>query len=144
MKVVLLQDVKKVGQKGSVITVADGYAQNVLIPKRLAVPATADAVKRAEAVMAERGEKSAMEEGLARTILAKLDGATVRVTARANEQGTLFEALHAADIVAAIEREHGITIPESAIHLDDPIKKTGSHPVSLSLHDARAVITVTI
>jgi large subunit ribosomal protein L9 len=142
MKVILVQDVKKVGQKGSVVEVADGYAQNVLLPRKLAMPATAANIKAAEAEAASRAGKQATDEAMAKAMMAKLEGATVTIKAKAGETGTLFVAIRAKDISEAIRKDLGFEIPESAILLADPIKKTGDHMVPLSLMQAHAIITL--
>lgn len=144
MKVMLLQDVKKVGQRGSVIEVADGYAQNVLIPKKLAAPATGGVLKQAEHAAAGKAERQATDEALARAMLAKLDGQTIPLRAKASETGTLFVAIHERDVTEAIEQLFGYTVPESAIHFDGPIKKTGDHLVSLTLRGAQASIMLSV
>jgi large subunit ribosomal protein L9 len=142
MKVILLQDVKKVGVKGAVADVSDGYAQNVLLPRKLAVSATAANIKQAEAEAARTAGKQATDETMARVTLAKLNGQVVTITAKAGETGTLFVAIRAKDVAEAIEKELKFTIPESAIFLDEPIKKTGDHPVPLSLMGANATLKV--
>lgn len=144
MKVILLQDVKKVGQKGSVVEVKDGYAQNVLLPKKLAVPASAVNIQQHEQDSRRAGERKAIDVALSRGTLAKLDGKIVTIHAKAGETGTLFVALHERDIAEAIQKESGFSIPESAIVLDAPIKKTGDHPIPLTLMEATAVIVVQV
>lgn len=144
MKLILLEDVKKVGQKGAVVEVADGYAQNVLLPRKLALPATAASIQQYQQETLRAGERKATDAGLAKSILGKLDGQTVTIHAKAGGTGTLFEAIHAADIAAVIEKDLGFSIPESAIVLDAPIKKTGDHPIVLSLLGASATITVRV
>lgn len=144
MKVILLQDVKKVGQKGMVAEVADGYAQNVLIPKRLAAVATPAALKQAEASALKSAERVAVDAALAKQALDQLDGKTVTITTKANESGTLFEALHEKQIVEVIKKEFAISLPESAVVLEAPIKKTGLIPVPLSLVGASASISLNV
>src|SRR3989344_8647210 len=144
MKVILLQDVKKVGQKGSIVEVAPGYAQNVLISKKLAVPATDASLKTAKAAAAAQAERRAMDEGMSRIILAKLVGQTVLVAAKASEKGSLFKAIGPADIVAAIEKEFKIALPESAITLEEPIKKKGEYHIPLSHLGASASVNLVV
>jgi large subunit ribosomal protein L9 len=93
MKVVLLVDVKKLGQRGSVVTVADGYAMNVLIPQKKAVPATDANIQKAEkAALAAEGKKE-MDAALAKKALAEIDGKTFTISAKTNDTGGLFEAI---------------------------------------------------
>ncbi|MBX9765529.1 50S ribosomal protein L9 [Patescibacteria group bacterium] len=144
MKVVMLMDVKKVGQRGAVVEVADGYAMNVLIPKKQAAPATAENLKRVEReALAAKGKKD-MDAMLAKKALEQIDGKTITIHAKANPAGGLFESIKEKQINEAIEKEFGISLPESAIKLDEPIKKAGVHPVSVSLQGAKATVTLSI
>lgn len=144
MKVILTADVKKVGVKGAVVEVADGYAQNVLLPRKLALPATSAHVKQYEHESLRAGERKAIDVEMARGTLAKLDGQTVTMSAKAGGTGTLFVAIHERDIAAAIEKNLGYAVPDTAIRLDEPIKKTGDHTVPLSLLGATATVTVRV
>jgi len=134
MKIILLQDVKKVGQRGSVVTVADGYGQNVLLPKKLAAAATPENLKRWEKEVEGAQKRKALDEASAQNILSAIEGKTVIIHARANETGGLFEAIHEKQIAEAIQKTLGISVPEEAVILDAPVKKIGSHPVTLSLY----------
>ncbi|MBY0538993.1 50S ribosomal protein L9 [Patescibacteria group bacterium] len=144
MKVVMLVDLKKVGSRGTVVEVADGYAMNVLLPQKKAVVATPENLKRVEKdTLAAKGKKD-MDAILAQKALAQINGKTITVTAKANPTGGLFESIKEKQINEAIEKEFSISLPESAIKLDEPIKKTGVHPVTISLHQAKAVISVSV
>lgn len=144
MKVVMLIDVKKVGSRGTVVEVADGYAMNVLLPQKKAVVATPENLKRVEKeALAAKGKKD-MSAMLAQKALEQVDGKTLTIRAKANPSGGLFESVKEKHINEAIEKEFGISLPESAIKLSEPIKKTGVHPVSVSLHNASAKIHIQI
>ena len=144
MKVILLQDVKKVGQRGSVATVADGYAQNVLLPKKLAVAATAENIKRWEREQKElHAQKTRKDEGM-HAALNALEGKTIEIRARANESGGLFEAIHDKKIAEVLEKELGFAIPPEAIQLPEPIKHTGSFSVQISLSGISTSITIVV
>ena len=144
MKVILKADVKKVGQKGSVVEVADGYGQNVLIARGLAVAAVGGSLKVAEASAAHAVVRASMSEALAKKTLTEIDGKIITIAAKANAQGGLFVAVREAQIVDAIAKQLKLEIPESAINLPEPIKKTGKYPATVSLSGARATLTILV
>ncbi|MFQ5541027.1 MAG: 50S ribosomal protein L9 [Candidatus Paceibacteria bacterium] len=131
MKIILLTDVKKVGRKHEVVSVADGHAQNVLLPQRLALPATPGNMKRFENAQSQAADRKAMDEALLAKNIETLRGKTLTITARTNDAGTIFETLHAEQVLEALEHEFGITLPESSVSMKD-IKKTGEYTVVLS------------
>ncbi len=144
MQVILLTDVKKVGQRGSVVTVADGYAMNVLFPKKLASPATPENLKKVEReALAAKGKRD-MSEALAIKALDEVRGKTLLMKVKANDTGGLFQAIHEKQILEAIEKMSSISLPESAITLSEAIKKTGTYevPVSLHGHSVKVVLEV--
>ena len=142
MQVVLLKDVKKVGQRGSVATVADGYAHNVLFPQKLAIPATPENLKRIEQEREGVKMKQAMTAALASKVLKDIDGKSVTLMVKANEAGGLFEAVKEKQILDAIAKEHDVTLPEEALTLSEPIKKTGTYEVPVMLQGSKASLTV--
>ncbi|MES2135228.1 MAG: 50S ribosomal protein L9 [Patescibacteria group bacterium] len=145
MKLILLTDVKKVGQRGTLVTVADGYAQNVLIPKKLALPATAENIKKFEKQTQGAKAKIAMDAILAKKALAEIDGKTISIQAKANEKGTLFESIHAKQVAQAMLKELKISVPEdSLVIVGGPIKKLGEHRATVTLQGFRAEVTVVI
>lgn len=144
MKVVMLVDVKKVGSRGTVVEVADGYAMNVLLPQKKAVAATSENLKRVEKeALAAKGKKD-MSAILAQKALAQIDGKTITISAKANPSGGLFESIKEKHINEAIEKAFSVSLPESAIKLDEPIKKTGVYPVLISLQGAKATVSVSL
>jgi large subunit ribosomal protein L9 len=135
MKIILLKDVAKVGKKYDVKEMSDGYAQNLLIPRGLAVAATADVLKRIELEKArEEGEKKVHLELLLKN-LSQLDGVTVSVTERANEKGHLFAAIHKPEVVKAIFDQTRLQISEDHILLDKHIKEIGIHSIEVKAGD---------
>lgn len=144
MKVILTTDVKKVGQRGSVVDVADGYALNVLIPQKKAVTATPENLKRHEKGVAEAKGRADESAAKAREVLKQIDGRTLTIDAKAGPTGTLFKSIHASDIVAEIKKQCGIDLPESAITLDHPIKQKGTYAVPLVLHAGKAHVEVRV
>ena len=146
MKVILLKDVKKVGVRGAVQTVADGYANNVLIPGKLALPATADNLKRWEREQEGKQSHAAFDATMAKKALSELDGKSVSIEARANPSGGLFEAIRARQVSEAIQKELGASIPEESITLlpADAIKKLGEYHAEISIKGANAEIVVSV
>lgn len=144
MKVILTADVKKVGQRGQLVTVADGYAMNVLVPQKKAVPATPENLKKYERGVVESKQKADARVAQARELLAKIDGKTLAIEVKASETGTLFKSLHASDLAAEIKKQWGIDLPESALTLEHPIKQKGTYAVPVELHNAHSTITLII
>ena len=143
MKVILLKDIKKIGQRGTIATVADGYAQNVLLPQKLAIPATGANLKTHEEGEKKKEDQKAYEESLFAAAMKKIDGKTVTVVSRANEAGTLFQAVHPKQIAEAIERELGVVIPETLVTADE-IKKKGEYEVTISKNGMSVNVRVTV
>ena len=144
MKVILVTDVKKVGQRGTLVNVADGYAMNVLIPQGKAVPGTAENLKKYEQTVAEAKGKADQSAAHAREVLKSIDGKTLRIEAKAGPTGTLFKSIHASDIVGEIKKAFAVDVPESALKLDHPIKQKGTVEVPVALLGAKAKISITI
>jgi large subunit ribosomal protein L9 len=143
MKVILTKPVEDLGAKGDVVDVADGYARNYLVPKKLAVKASDGALKQAEAMRLARieSERKALDE--AKQLAETLSGTRVVVAARAGDAGNLFGSIGATDIAAAIVKFTGIEIDKKIIDIDDPIKEIGLHEVILKPH-AEVFVAVTL
>ena len=131
MKVILLKDVRGVGQHGDVKNVADGYAHNFLLPQKLAEAATEEKIKNIEIQIKEREEEKKKEEEQLEAKISSLRGKVVTLQARATEKGGLFKTITAADITKAIRAEHSLEIPENALHISNPIKTLGEHVITL-------------
>ena len=145
MKIILLQDVKKVGARGSVVEVADGYANNVLIPKKLAMPATGTNLKKVEKEHSAREGKALVDASLAHKVLADLDGKSVGIQAKANEHGGLFEAIHPRQVAEAVRKELGASVPEESVTLlPNVIKQLGEFRAEITLHGSSAEIAVVV
>jgi large subunit ribosomal protein L9 len=126
MKVVLLKDVRHMGRAHSVIDVADGHAINYLIPGKLAVRASASAVKNAETRAAQAGEKRSVEGDLIKQTIAALAEGKVTITKKANDLGHLYDKVDASDISLAAN------LPAEVIALPKPIKELGMFTVPVS------------
>ncbi len=134
MKVLLREDVKKLGNKGEIIEVAEGYARNFLIPRGLAVEASKGVVKEVSLVKKGRAKKEARQEQKARELASRLKGAVVTVKARAGEGGRLYGAVTSRDVAAELERSFSQKIDRRKIEIPEPIKTPGSYPVLIRLY----------
>ena len=144
MKVILLKDVAKVGQHGTVKEVTDGYALNFLIARGLAVQATPDKIAAYESAQKRETEVRERErEALVKSIQS-IEGARIEIAVRATEKGGLFKSVVSADVAKAILDQKGVRIPPEVIVLTKPIKQTGEHPLALKSGVASAHFTLTI
>ncbi len=143
MKVILLQDVAKIGRRFEVVNVPDGYALNKLIPTKQAEPATAENLKRVQARATKIETDRAGQDASFDAALEVLKDATVTVEAPANEQGHLFKAVSADEVVAAAALV-GATIAANQIVVKTPIKEVGEHSVALVSGVKQGMITVTV
>ncbi len=144
MKVILLQDVPKIGKKYEVKNVNDGYANNFLIPKKLAELATDKGVARIALIK----ETARMEKEIQENLLVKnfkdIEGKEVHMSEQANDKGSLFKSIHEANIVEAMNKEHDIQINASMIKLAKPIKDTGIHEIKVSSGGKNATFLLVI
>lgn len=134
MKVILQQEVKKLGKKGDIIEVSEGYARNYLLPQKLAIPATAGNVNTAtQQKEAEiRKTKRLLDE--ARLHAAQLAKLTVQVAVKTGEGGRLFGSVTSKDIADALQAQHGVELDKRKIELKDTIKSLGTYPVTVKVH----------
>ena len=131
MKVILKADVRGKGKKGQMIEVAEGYARNFLLPKGLAVLATADAMNTMR--LQEKAKANAEAKAAATEIAEKLKGLQVKVASKGGEGGKLFGAVTGREIAAALREQHGVDIDSKKLVLDEPIKSFGSYQVKAKL-----------
>lgn len=134
MKVMLLQDVKGKGKKDQIVNVSDGYARNFLFPKKLAVEADAKAMADAQNKEQARLYKIETEKAAAREIAAKLEGAVVKIKAKAGEDGKLYGGVTTADIADELKKQHGIEVDKRKIVSDGPIKAHGTYALDVKLY----------
>ncbi len=133
MKVILTQDVKGSGRKGELVTVSDGYANNFLLPRKLAIPATPQALnelKNREAAAAHR----LAEEKKAAEAAKELTGKTVKIAARGGAAGKLFGSVSTKEIAEAIQKELGVELDKRKISLDAEIKAFGTYNAEIKLY----------
>jgi large subunit ribosomal protein L9 len=133
MKVILLQDVKGKGKKGQMLEVSDGYARNFMLPRKLAVEATADAVNTMRMTDKANQEKRQKEREEAFAISTKLKALTVVVKAKGGGAGRLFGSVTTQEISDALQKNHGITVDKKKIVLNETIKTVGTYTVKCKL-----------
>lgn len=135
MKVILTQDVQKLGNKGDVVDVAKGYARNYLIPQNVAILATRGAEKQAELLKQSRQAKQAKLKVTAEELAQKLASQTVEISAKVRENGKLFGSVGVQNIVIAINNQFETNIDKADVLLENPIKEIGESEVSVVLHE---------
>ncbi len=140
MEVILKEDINKLGHRGDVVKVAEGYGRNYLIPRKLAIEATATNKAVIEQMKAAAVRKSANEKGSAEELGKQLDGQVVEFTRKSGEHDQLFGSVTSADIAHALEAK-GFTIDRRKIVLDVPLKTVGEFNVPVKLHRE---VTVTV
>lgn len=134
MKVILQQDIKKVGSKGDIVEVSEGYGRNFLLPKKLAVEATAANLETAKqkANSAARKKQQATDE--ARLLAAQLEKVSVKVAVRIGEGGKLFGSVTGKDVADALAKEHGIDVDRRKISLKSEVTGTGEYEAVIKVH----------
>jgi len=133
MKIILTQDVPKLGTSGTVQDVAPGYARNFLIPQGMAVVATKGSIKQVEERQAAEARRIAKQEEELRGLSDRLQGMRVQIEARVGERGRLFGSITSADIADALTAQVGEEIDRRKIDLDEPIRTVGEHQVMIRL-----------
>ena len=145
MKVNLLQDVKGKGKKGQMIEVSDGYARNYMLPRKIAVEATADAVNTMRMNDKAAAEKAAKERAEAVEVSKRLRDMILVVTAKGGGAGRLFGSVTNQEIADALKAKTGITLDKRKIVIADPIKSVGTYTVNCKLgYEISAPLTVKI
>ena len=133
MKVILQQDVKGQGKKGQMIDAAEGYARNFLLPRKLAILATADAINTMNLKEKARRAEEAANRAAAAETAEKLKGCQVKVAAKGGAGGKLFGAITAKEISEALLKQYGLEVTKQKIVLDEPIKSFGSYELKVKL-----------
>ncbi len=144
MKIVLLKDVKGLGKRHDVETVADGFAINALIPQGLAETATTAVLNRVLQTKKREETDRNIQEDLLSKNLKSLAGAVVEVALPANEKGHLFAGLHTAEIATLIKGQTRMDALPEFIKLEKPIKETGEHKIEVSVHDKSATFILKV
>ena len=145
MKVILLQDVKGKGKKGQLLEVSDGYARNFMLPKKLAIEATPDAINTMRMNDKATQERIAKEKAEALAVSKQLREMTVVVTAKGGGAGRLFGSVTNAEVAEALEKQAGIKLDKRKIVLNENIKSIGTYTVTCKLgYEINAPLTVKI
>ncbi len=144
MKVLLCEDIDKLGWLGDVVEVNEGYARNYLLPQRLAKPATDAAIRAIAEEKAKRAEQRKLEGRRLQAAAEAVEGAEAVVAAKANEQGHLFGSVTARQIAANL-RSQGFEVKDDIVQLSEHIKEVGTHPVTLKFGpDVTATVNVVV
>ncbi len=133
MKIILLEDVKKLGKAGDVVEVADGYAANYLFPRNLAQEATKSGLKQVKQKQKALENKRRKQKQQAIELGKKLSASNIVIHAKSGEQGKLFGSITSKDISEAIKKQHKLDVDKRKIALDEPIKALGEYKVTIKL-----------
>ena len=145
MKVILQKDVKGKGKKGQMIDVAEGYARNFLLPQKLAIIATTDAMNTMNLQAKAKAKADAEAKAAAQAIAEKLKSCQVKISAKGGNGGKLFGAVTGKEIAEALSKQHGITINKAKLVLDEPIKACGGYQIKAKLgHEITGTVNVMV
>jgi large subunit ribosomal protein L9 len=144
MKIILLEDVSKVGRRGEVRDVSDGYARNFLIPKKLALGATAGNLKNLDHIKTQANAKADRAKADADGVRAQIEALAYEERRQASEEGKLFGSVTSQDLVDFLDK-HGVKVERRRVQLDEPIKTLGETSVPVRLHaDVTAQLRVSV
>jgi large subunit ribosomal protein L9 len=144
MEVILLRDVKKLGDQGKVVKVKDGYARNFLIPRGMAVMATAEELRTVQEIRRQQSAKLARAKAGAEDLKRRIEDFTAQFSLNAGEDGKPFGSVTVNDIAEKLDKE-GLTVDKHAIQLDKPIKTLGKTTVAIRLHpEVKANLAVVV
>ena len=144
MKVVLLKDAKGVGKRGAVIEVADGYALNFLLPRKMAIQGTKEKIAAAEMMMQKEAQLILAQEGQWQEWAERLSDAHVSIKAKANDRGHLYKQLTPAEIAEAIHVQTGILLPVGSVTLKSSIKSMGESTIQIRLGNYKAQLVLEV
>jgi large subunit ribosomal protein L9 len=143
MKVILTQEVGRLGGPGDVVDVRDGYGRNYLVPRGFAIPWTKGGEKQVASIRRARDTRQIRDLGHAKQVRGQLEGLSVQLPARAGVGGRLFGSVTSADIVAAVRAAGGPEVDRRRIQMPGHIKSLGSYDVTISLHqEVSATVSV--
>jgi large subunit ribosomal protein L9 len=144
MKVILMTDVPALGHRGETRDVANGYARNFLLPRKLAVAATPANLKNVEHLKRQRAREEHRELEVAKATAARIETLTLAVRARASDDGRLYGSVSSQDVVEFLE-QHQVSVEKRRVQLEEPIKAVGEYQVPVRLHgDVTATLTVSV
>ena len=134
MKVILKADVKGSGKAGELVNVSDGYARNFLLPRGLAAEASSQALNELHGREEARKHREAVEKSAAEAAAKRLDGVTVRLTAKAGEGGRLYGAVTSKEIAAGLKEQFSVPVDKRKIALSGEIRAFGTYPAEVRLY----------
>lgn len=135
MNVILLTDVADLGGKGDIVDVSKGYARNYLLPQKMAMKATAGAIKQADKLRQQRIESEAKLKSAAEELARNLVGTKIVIAARSGDEGKLFGSVGTHDIAEAVKKFSGVDLPSGIIEIPNAIKEIGLHEVTVKPHE---------
>ncbi len=138
MKIILQENIEKLGARGQVVEVADGYARNYLLPRKFALPATPGNLKQLDRIRARLAKIEAQEHATAQDLGAQLASTFVTMVRKAGQNDQLFGSVTAADIADALAAQ-GLVVDKRKVALAEPIKQIGEYDVTVKLHHAVSV-----
>ncbi len=145
MKVILRSNVEGVGYTGDVVEVANGYAQNFLMPKGLAMRATEGAVSQAAAMKRSRDLQDLKQREVAEEAAQRLEAVSISIEARVGQDDQLYGSVTTSDIAEAVQAQTGIELDRRNMSLEEPIRQVGTHQVEMRLHpEVRAQLTIEV
>lgn len=144
MKVILLKDVPGTGRRHDVKEVAPGFASNFLLPNKLCVAATAEAIKKLEKEKAQADAESKVAESLVIKNLEALSGKTITLKEKANDEGHLFAGVKKDEVRKTLKKQLHIDLPEEYILLEKPIKEMGTHVIEAEGYNKKISFTIEI
>ncbi len=145
MKIILLQDEKKLGKKGDIVETSEGYARNYILPKKIGVEATAKNLNDLKLQKAKESRIAQEQLDAAKALAAELENKQVTVKIKAGEGGKAFGSVSSKEIAAAYKEQHNLDIDKKKIQLPESLKNFGSYQVSVKLHpQVTATLTVKV
>ena len=145
MKIVLLEDVKALGKKGTVVEASEGYARNFLLPKKLGVPATAENLNTLKLKKANEDRIAAAQLAAAKELAAKVEASAVTVKIKGGENGKTYGSVSTKEIAEAVKEQLGLEIDKKKIVLPEAIKAFGTYEAAVKLHrDVQAKLSVKV
>ena len=144
MKIILLQDVAKVGRKNDIKEVSDGFARNFLLGQGRAIIATPGNLAKIEGLKKGKDEQQAKTLSSAQQLIETLHDKPIQIRAKASEEGHLFAALHEKELAAEIKKQFGLDIALDLIDLPKPLKQLGEHKIALRLGDRQVPLKISL
>ncbi len=144
MEILLLQDINGIGKKNDLLLVGDGYALNYLLPRRAALVATPLVRKRYADLIRRRAEEREKEKAMQTGAAKALAGKSITFTRKITKTGKLYAAIQAKAIMEELKSQLSLVVTEDAIHMDAPIKSTGTHTVKVKLSDVMVAVSVVV